>query len=156
MSNLTAALLVLVAVLGGFYGGLRYETGKAATGAAPAATAAVTSTAAGGGGRSGAASPGTAANGATGAAQGSGGFAGGRGGNLGTVTNLTANGFTLHPANGSDVAVVLGAGATVRKTVDGQVTDLQNNLHVTVAGQRDASGNLVATAVTIVPAAAGG
>ena len=81
------------------------------------------------------------------------GFGGGRGGNAGTITNLTSTGFTLHSANGTDTKVTFASGATVRKTVAAQQTDLTNTATVTVTGTRDASGNLVATTITIVPVA---
>ena len=73
---------------------------------------------------------------------------------VGTITNLTATGFTLHSANGTDIKVTFGSGATVRMTVAGQITDLKDNVNVTVTGARDASGNITATAITIVPAPA--
>jgi hypothetical protein len=144
-NNLTVGLIVVVALLGGFYGGFRYESGKVTTASAAAAT-----------------TPGTTARTRTGTgtgaggAAGGGGFAGGAGGafgrgNAGTVTNLTATGFTLHGANGTDTVVTFAPTATVRKTVAGALTDLTNTATVTVTGTRDSSGNLVATAITIVP-----
>jgi hypothetical protein len=147
MSNLTAGLVVVIALLGGFYGGFRYESGKVPASSSSAANP----------------SGATAANAPTGrnAPNGqntnapNGGFGGGlagRGG-AGTITNLTSTGFTLHSANGTDVKVTFASGATVRKTADGQLSDLQNNVTVTVTGQRDADGNIAATAITIVPAA---
>ena len=147
MPNLTAALFVVIALLGGFYGGYRYESTKI-----PATAAATTG------------GTGTAANGTTGRGQGTangggangGGFGGGfagRGG-AGTITNLTSTGFTLHSATGTDTKVTFASSATVRKTVDGALSDLQKNLTVTVTGTRDANGDLTATTITIVPAAA--
>jgi YD repeat-containing protein len=154
MNNLTVALIAVIAVLGGFYGGYRYESGKVATTAAAATTTGGTAT-----GRTGAgtgAGNGTAGGGGfagAGGGAGAGGFAGGRG-NAGTVTNLTATGFTLHNANGADTKVTFAPGATVRMTVAGQLTDIKDAANVAVTGTRDASGNLVATTITIVPAAA--
>ena len=154
MNNLTVALIAVIAVLGGFYGGYRYESGKVATTAAAATTTGGTAT-----GRTGAgtgAGNGTAGGGGfagAGGGAGAGGFAGGRG-NAGTVTNLTATGFTLHSANGTDTKVTFAPGATVRMTVAGQLTDIKDAANVAVTGTRDASGNLVATTITIVPAAA--
>jgi hypothetical protein len=154
MNNLTVGLIVVIAVLGGFYGGFRYESGRVATTAAAATTTTGgTTTRTGGGAGTG---TGTAGAGgfAGGGAGGAGGFAGGRG-NAGTITNLTATGFTLHGANGTDTKVTFASSATVRKTVAGQLTDLQDSATVTVTGTRDSSGNLVATAITIVPVPAG-
>jgi hypothetical protein len=154
MNNLTVGLIVVIAVLGGFYGGFRYESGKVTTTASAAATTTGGTTARTGTGTG--TGNGTAAGGgfAGGGGAGGGGFAGGRG-NAGTVTNLTATGFTLHSANGTDTKVTFAPGATVRKTVAGQLTDLNDSVTVTVTGTRDSSGNLVATAITIVPLPAG-
>jgi hypothetical protein len=148
MNNLTVSLIVVVAVLGGFYGGFRYEASKVTTASAAATPATGTGTT----GRTG-----TGTGAGTGTA-GGGGFAGGAGfgggrGNAGTITNLTATGFTLHSANGTDTKVTFAPSATVRKTVTGALSDLTDTATVTVTGTRDSSGNLVATAITIVPAA---
>jgi hypothetical protein len=153
--NLTAGLIVVIALLGGFYGGFRYESSKVGTTAAATGTTGTTGTTgrtgtgtgtgAGGGGFAG-------GGGVTGGGAGAGGFGGGRGG-AGTITNLTTTGFTLHSANGTDTKVTFAPSATVRKTVTGAVTDLTNSVTVTVTGTRDSSGNLVATAITIVPVA---
>ena len=100
MNNLTVGLIVVIAVLGGFYGGFRYESGKVPTTSSAAATATTggTPTRTGGGGG------GTGTAGAGGFAGGGGAFGGGRG-NAGTITNLTATGFTLHSVNGTDTKV---------------------------------------------------
>lgn len=144
MTNLTGALVVAIALMGGFYGGFRYEYAKVPTSTGAPAAAVVTTNA--GSGTTGATATGGGPSGTTG-----GGAFAGRGGNAGTVTNLTATGFTLHSANGTDIKVTFSSSAVVRKTVTGQISDLTENATVTVTGQRDASGNLVATAITIVP-----
>jgi len=146
MTNLTAALFVGIALLGGFYGGFRYESGKVTpSGSSGTPTVAATAPANRGG-------PGAGGGGFAGAGGAGGGTFAGRGA-IGTITNLTATGFTLHGANGTDTQVSFGSGATVHKTADGTLADLSNNLNVTVTGQRDANGNLTATVITIVPAA---
>ena len=140
-NNLTVGLIAVVALLGGFYGGFRFESTKI-----PTASAAVQTPTATGTGRTG-----------TGAG-GGGGFGGGGGGgqflgrgNGGTVTSLTSTGFTLHNPNGTDTKVTFGPTVTVRKTVAGQISDVTENATVQVAGTRDANGNLVATVITLVP-----
>lgn len=143
-SHLTALFLVLIAALGGFYGGLHYEMSRVTSAGSASAVTAGTGPTGGG-----------VASSGTGSGQAGGfGAGGGRGGNVGTITNLTATGFTLHSAGGSDINVLLAPQATVRKTADAQRSELHNNLLVTVTGQRDANGIISATAVTIVPAAA--
>jgi hypothetical protein len=150
MNNLTTGLVVAIALMGGFYAGFRYESGKVPVAAASAASVTAGSASLGTARNGTAGTPG--AGGGTAGAPGNGAFAG-RGGNAGTVTNLTAAGFTLHSASGTDTKVTFGSGAVVRKTVTGQLSELTDNASVTVTGQRDASGNLVATVITIVPAA---
>src|SRR5437588_2114522 len=149
MTNLTAALFVGIALLGGFYGGFRYESAKV-TPSTSSGTPTVGATAPTTRGGAGGAGGGFAGGG--GGAGGAGGTFAGRGA-VGTITNLTSTGFTLHNANGTDTVITLATGATVRKTTDGALSDLSNNLNVTVTGQRDASGNLSETVITIVQAA---
>ncbi len=142
MNKLSIGLVVVIALLGGFYGGFRYESGKVGTTASAAATTS--------------SGPSTRAGGTAGGGGGfigaGGGFGGGRG-NAGTITNLTSAGFTLHGVNGTDTKVTFGPNASVRKTVAGQLSDLQDDTTVAVTGTRDAAGNLVATAITLVPVA---
>jgi hypothetical protein len=140
-NNLTVGLIVVVALLGGFYGGFRYESGKIPTASAASATPPA------GTARTG---TGAAGGGFAGGGGGGGGFAGR--GNAGTVTGLTSTGFTLHnAATGTDTKVTFGPTVTVRKTVTGQIGDVANSATVQVTGTRDSSGNLVATAITLVP-----
>ena len=145
MSYVTAGLVAFIALLGGFYGGYRYEAARvpATTSNTPTVTQ---GTAAGAG-------AGRTAGGFAGAG-GAGGIFAGRGG-VGTISNLTATGFTLTTANGTVTKVTFASsGLTVRKTDTGSVSDLQDSETVTVTGQRDASGNLTATGITIVPSPA--
>lgn len=146
MSQVTAFLLVVIAALGGFYGGFRYEKGAGAANAAsstnnPPKVSATAPAGAGGGG--------TAFGGAFGG--------GGIRGSAGTISNLSDKGFTLSLANGSTVNVSYGSTSpTVRKTTEGSLADLQNGETVSVAGSRDASNNLTAQQITIVPTATPG
>jgi hypothetical protein len=151
MSNLIAGLFVVIALMGGFYGGYRYEATKLpTTQAAATGTGGNNAAGGGGGGRFGGGGGFTGAGGTAGGGGPAGGF-GGRG-SIGTVTNLTATGFTLHTIGGTDTKVTFASGAGVRKTVDGALSDLQDLETVTVTGDRDAAGNLTATVITIVPA----
>jgi hypothetical protein len=148
-----AALVVVVALLGGFYGGYKIGGG----GTASAANATTTGTgrlgngAAGGRGVAAAcpspnASPSASASGAA-----------ARRGTSGTVTNLTSNSLTVHDARCStDVKVTFDQSVIVRKTVVGQSSDLQENATITVTGTREADGSIKANSITIVPAGAGG
>ena len=151
MRNLTLALIVAIAVMGGFYSGFRYEKSKADAAAAnptsslTGAAAAAANTAKAGGGA--APSPGAT----TGA--GAGGAGGGFGrGTLGTVSSISGATLTIRDAQGNDVKVQLQPSTTVTKTLSGSATDLTQGVNVTVIGQRAADGTITATAITIVPA----
>lgn len=146
MKGLAVTLAVIVGTLVGFYGG--FHTGRGST--TTAAAAAVTRTPridAGG----------TAATpGATGG-RGTGGGGFGRG-NVGTVSGASAAGFTIHnPTTGADIKVVFDPAVQVRKTVSGQVSDIQDGMTVVVLGQAGADGTVTATSVQITtPPATGG
>jgi hypothetical protein len=149
-----AALIVVVALLGGFYGG--YKIGGGGTASAANNTATGTGRTAGNGLGSGrglaAACP---SPGATPAPTASGAAA--RRGATGTIANLTANSLTIHDARcNTDVKVTFDQSVIVRKTVVGQASDLQETENITVTGTREADGTIKANSITIVPAGAGG
>jgi hypothetical protein len=148
-----AALVVIVGLLGGFYGG--YKVGGGGTTANAAAATTGNRTAANGlaGGRGVAAacpSPGaTPAPSASGAAA--------RRGATGTIANLTANSLTIHDARcNTDVKVTFDQSVIVRKSVVGQASDLQESETITVTGTRQADGSIKANSINIVPAGSGG
>jgi hypothetical protein len=146
-----AALVVIVGLLGGFYGG--YKVGGGGTTANAAAATTGNRTAANGfGGRGVAAacpSPGaTPAPSASGVA---------RRGATGSITNLTSNSLTIHDTRcNTDVTVTFDQSVIVRKTVVGQAADLQENETVTVTGTRQADGSIKANSINIVPAGSAG
>ncbi len=147
-----AALVVVVALLGGFYGG--YKIGGSGTASAATSTAGTLKTTgnAGIGGRGFAACPSTSASPSAAA---SGAIA--RRGATGTITNLTSNSLTVHDARcNTDVKITFDQSVIVRKTVVGQTSDLQESETVTVTGSRQADGNIKANSINIVPAGAGG
>ena len=145
-----AALVVVVALLGGFYGG--YKVGGSGTASAANSTTGQLKTANGGlGGRGFAACPSTSANPS---AAPSGAIA--RRGATGTITNLTSNSLTIHDARcNSDVKITFDQSVIVRKTIVGQVLDLQESETVTVTGTRQADGSIKANSINIVPAGSG-
>ena len=148
-----AALVIVVALLGGFYGGYKIGGGGTANAAAASnGTGNANRGAAGFAGRLTAACP---SPGASPSAAASGTAA--RRGATGTVTNLTSNSLTVHDARCNiDVKVTFDSSVIVRKTVVGQSSDLQESQSVTVAGTRQADGTIKANSITIVPAGAGG
>ncbi len=148
-----AALIAAVALLGGFYGG--YKTGQAggsSSGTAFAQTA-------GNAGRSGAgitfACPSPGASSSTSASPSPGARAVRRG-TTGVISSLTTSSFTVHDARcNTDTKVTFDQSVIVRKTVDGQASDLQESQSVAVQGQRQADGSVKANTITIVPANGG-
>ena len=148
-----AALVVIVGLLGGFYGG--YKVGGGGTTASAAATTTGTRTAGNGfgGGRGLAAA--CPSPGATPAASASGAAA--RRGATGTIANLTSNSLTIHDARcNTDVKITFDQSVIVRKTVVGQASDLQESETVTVTGTRQADGSIKANSINIVPAGSAG
>jgi len=149
-----AALVVVVALLGGFYGGYKIGGGGTASAASPTANGTGRTAGnglAGGRGLAAAcpspnASPSASASGAT-----------ARRGATGTVTNLTGNSLTVHDARcNTDVKVTFDTSVIVRKTVVGQSSDLQESETITVTGTREADGSIKANSINIVPAGSAG
>ena len=145
MRNLTVALVVVIGVLGGFYGGWKYSQSKGV----PSTPAAAVGTLP-------AAAPSASASAGGGAGGGAGAFAG-RGGTVGQVTAVNGNVVTIHnPTTNQDVKVDISTGTVISKTTAGSVADLQPGTNITVTGQSNPDGSVSATAITIVPALPGG
>ncbi|OLB82081.1 MAG: hypothetical protein AUI15_38620 [Actinobacteria bacterium 13_2_20CM_2_66_6] len=144
MKPYLVALLLVVGILGGFYGG--YKTGQNNVSASAASQNQASRTG------------------------GQGAFAGGRGGGgfgsacpspgaaspspgsnavaSGTVTDLTSTSLTITAA-GCDVKIVFGNTVQVSKTVTGSTSDLKDNMTVTIVGTRQADGSIKATTIQI-------
>jgi len=147
-----AALVVVVGLLGGFYGGYKVGGGGTTANAAASTSGARTAGNGLGGGRGAAACP---SPGASPSASASGAAA--RRGASGTVANLTNNSLTVHDARcNTDVKITFDQSVIVRKSVVGQASDLQESETVTVTGTRQADGSIKANSITIVPAGSGG
>ena len=146
-----AALVVIVGLLGGFYGGYKVGGGGTTASAATATSGTRGAGAGGGGGRGLAAA--CPSPGATPAAS----AAAARRGATGTVTNLTANSLTVHDTRcNTDVKITFDPSVIVRKTVVGQASDLQETQTITVTGTRQADGSIKANSISIVPAGSAG
>ena len=148
MKTYVVALVVVVAVLGGFYGG--YKVGQNN----------VSASASTGGNR-------------TNAGTGSNAFTGGRGlgavcpspgatpaaGTVsvarGTVANLGGTSMTVTNTS-CDVKVTFGPTVTISKQALGSTSDLQDNQTVTITGTRQADGSILAQTIQIGPAGGGG
>jgi hypothetical protein len=147
-----AALVVIVALLGGFYGGYKIGGSGTANAAANATTGTSRTANGGAGGRGLAACPSTTASPSAAA---SGAIA--RRGATGTITNLTSTSLTVHDTRcNTDVKITFDQSVIVRKTVVGQASDLQESETVTVTGTRQADGSIKANSINIVPAGSGG
>ncbi|MDQ6722074.1 MAG: hypothetical protein M3003_14940, partial [Candidatus Dormibacteraeota bacterium] len=125
-----AALVVIVGLLGGFYGGYKVGGGGTTASAAAATTGNRTAGTGFGGGRAAAACPSPGANAAASASG-----AAPRRGATGTIANLTNNSLTIHDTRcNTDVKVTFDQSVIVRKTVVGQASDLQETETITVTG----------------------
>jgi len=148
-----AALVVIIGLLGGFYGGYKVGGGGAAASAANSTTGNRTAGNGLNGGRGVAAA--CPSPGASPAASASGAAA--RRGATGTVANLTTNSLTIHDARcNTDVKVTFDPSVIVRKSVVGQASDLQESETITVTGTRQADGSIKANSINIVPAGSAG
>lgn len=146
MRNAIIALVVLVGILAGFYGG--YKVGQANVSAATSSN-----NTAGQRGSNGNFVSGRGALASVCPSPGSTPAAGTQALARGTVTHLTATSMTVSNAQ-CTVTVTFGSTTTVQKQDTGSVSDLANNQTVTVTGTRGADGSV--TAVTIQIGSAGG
>jgi hypothetical protein len=142
LKSYVVVLLLVVGILGGFYGG--YKIGQNNVSAStnnPAASRTGTGTGfGGGGGRAfGAACP---SPGAPSPSPGSQAVA------RGTITNLATGSMTLTNTQ-CDVKVVFGNTVQVYRTVAGNTSDLKDNISVTISGTRQADGSIKATTIQI-------
>lgn len=145
MKAYVVALLLVVGVLGGFYGGYRMGQNNVSASTAGQGQAARTGNLGsgfnGGGGRGGfgnacpspgAASPSPGSNAVA----------------SGTITDLTSTSLTI-TSTACDVKVVFGNTVQVSKTVTGSTSDLKDNITVTIVGTRQADGSIKATMIQI-------
>jgi len=144
MNQLTAGMIVVIGVLGGFYLGAKYGQGHPTPSATP--VAATTSGAGTGTGRF---------------AGGGAGFGGGAGGGgiapavAGTVTAVNGTTITVTDRTGRAVKVDV-SGARITRTQQGTAADLTENATVTVVGQTGADGTVTAQTVAIGGGLGGG
>jgi hypothetical protein len=145
VKSYVVALLVVVGVLGGFYGG--YKIGQNNVSASTTNQSANQRSgnlgggfAGGGGARGGGAA--CPSPGAPSPAPGSNAVA------RGTVTNLAAGSMTV--ANTAcETRVTFGNTVQIQKTIAGSTSDLKDNLTITVIGTRQADGSIKATTIQI-------
>jgi hypothetical protein len=141
LKSYVVVLLLVVGILGGFYGGYKVGQNNVSAGSNnPVATRTGTGTGFGGGGRAfGAACP---SPGAPSPSPGSQAVA------RGTITNLATGSMTITNTQ-CDVKVVFGNTVQVYRTVAGNTSDLKDNNTVTIVGTRQADGSIKATTIQI-------
>jgi hypothetical protein len=142
VKSYVVALLVAVAVLGGFYGG--YKVGQNNVSAnTTGATASRTPGGFGGGGRgAGGAAAACPSPGAPSPAPGTNAVA------RGTISDLTSSSFTI-ALTACDVKITFGPSVQVFKTTPGSTSDLKDNITITLIGTRQADGSIKATTIQI-------
>ena len=146
MKSYVVALLLVVGVLAGFYGG--YKIGQnnvsASTNNAQAPRTPGGFGGFGAGGRGGGAGGAVAcpSPGAASPSPGTNAVA------RGIVTDLTTNSLTI-TATGCDIKITFGNTVQVSKTVAGSSSDLKDNMTVTVIGTRQADSSIKATTIQI-------
>lgn len=151
MKSYVVALAVLVGIMGGFYGGYKFGQSNVSANQTTATTRSGSGTGANGqfpGGRtirggSACPTPGATPSPGTTAVV------------FGTITSLGSTSMTIH-TTGCDITVSLGTGVSITKQAIGSTSDLQDQLTVTVQGQRQADGSIKASAISINPGGPGG
>ena len=142
MKPYVIALLVVVGVLSGFYGG--YKVGQ--NNVSAATTAQNTN-----GNRTGGNFTGARGGGFGGVCPSPGAPTPSPGTNAvarGTITDLTSTSMTV-TSTACDVKVVFGNTVQVSKTVTGSTSDLKDNITVTIVGTRQADGSIKANQIQI-------
>ena len=146
MKPYIVALLVVVGVLAGFYGGYRMgqnNVSASTTSNQSSRTGNLGSGFGGGGGRGGGAfgsacpSPGAPSP-----------SPGGNAVATGTITDLASGSLTI-TSTACEVKVTFGNTVQVSKTTTGTTSDLHDNMTVTIIGTRQADGSIKATAIQI-------
>jgi hypothetical protein len=136
------ALLLVVGILGGFYGG--YKLGQNNVSASTGTPNQSARTGTNGGGFNGARGIAAACPSPGAPSPSPGGQAVARG----TVTNLASSSLTITNTS-CDIKVSFGSTVTINKQVAGSTSDLKNNLTITITGTRQADGSILAQTIQI-------
>jgi hypothetical protein len=140
------ALLLVVAVLGAFYGGYKIGHGNVSASTTGQGQSARTPGGLGGFGGRGGGGAACPSPGAPSPSPGTNAVA------RGSVTDLTSSSFTITSAV-CDVKVTFGNNVQVVKTTAGSTSDLKDTITITVVGTRQADGSIKATTIQIGSAA---
>jgi len=142
LKSYVVVLLLVVGILGGFYGGYKVGQNNVSASSNSAASTRTPSTGFGGGGGGRAFAAACPSPGAPSPSPGSQAVA------RGTVTNLATGSMTITSTQ-CDVKVVFGNTVQVYRTVAGNTSDLKDNITVTISGTRQADGSIKATTIQI-------
>lgn len=146
MKPYVVGLLVVVAILAGFYGGYKVGHNSVSANTNSQSPAVRTGTGLGGTrGFGGAACPSPGATTSTGS----------RALASGTISNLSSNSLTVTNPN-CEVKVTFASTVTISRQVAGSTSDLKDNLAVTIVGTRQADGSILAQSIQIGSGALGG
>lgn len=154
MKPYVVGLIVVVAVLGGFYGGFKVgQNNVTASASTQNGTGNGTGSRTGGvngfgGGRNGFGGAACPSPGAPSPSPGSNAVA------AGTISGLTSSSFEIAETN-CDIKIDYGNTVQVSKNVAGTTGDLQDNAAITVIGTRQADGSIKATTIQIGTAGRG-
>ena len=142
MRNAVIALVLVIGILGGFYGGYKVGQNNVSANASTGSNSRGNTGFQGRGNLAGACpSPGaTPSPGSTALAR-------------GTISNLSATAMTV-TSTACDVKVTFSSTTSVYKTVASSTGDLSDNQTVTVTGTRQADGSILATAIQVGSAGA--
>jgi len=143
LKSYVVVLLLVVGILGGFYGGYKVGQNNVSAGSNSAASTRTPGTGFGGGGGGGRAFAAACPSpGAPSPSPGSQAVA------RGTITNLATGSMTLTNTQ-CDVKVVFANTVQVSRTVAGNTSDLKDSITVTIIGTRQADGSIKATTIQI-------
>jgi len=142
LKSYVVVLLLVVGILGGFYGGYKVGQNNVSASSNSAASTRTPGTGFGGGGGGRALGAACPSPGAPSPSPGSQAVA------RGTVTNLATGSMTITNTQ-CDVKVVFGNTVQVYRTVAGNTSDLKDNITVTISGTRQADGSIKATTIQI-------
>ncbi|HKB18763.1 MAG TPA: hypothetical protein VKF28_06980 [Candidatus Dormibacteraeota bacterium] len=146
MKPYVVVLLLVVGILGGFYGGYKLGQNNVSASTTNQNQASRTGNFGGGFNGGGATRGGLAATcpspGAPSPSPGTNAVA------RGTVTDLTSTSLTI-TSTACDIKVVFGNTVQVSRTVAGSSSDLKDNMTVTIVGTRQADGSIKATTIQI-------
>jgi hypothetical protein len=152
LKSYVVVLLLVVGILGGFYGGYKIGHSNVSASTGTQGQASRTPGGFGGAGTGGRGAGGAAACPSPGAPSPS---PGTNAVARGTVGDLTSSSFTI-TATACDVKVTFGNTVQVAKTTAGSTSDLKDNITITVIGTRQADGSIKATTIQIGGAGFGG